>query len=118
MIFPAPPPQLPLEGLAPPPPRPRRPRLDWASLMRRTFDLDLLTCALCGGRRKVLAAVTQREAIDADSLHAASPRVPRPASRCVATGLRGPVYPGRASPMVTPLARAPSFRMGSATNLA
>jgi hypothetical protein len=34
-----------------------RPRLDWASLLRHSFNLDVLRCP-CGGHRKVLAAVT------------------------------------------------------------
>jgi len=36
-----------------------RPRLDWASLQRRTFAADVWTCP-CGGRRRVLAVVTTR----------------------------------------------------------
>lgn len=58
---PAPPPQatvpplgLPLE-LAPRSPSP--PRLDWAGLLRRVFELDVLACP-CGGRRRVLAVIT------------------------------------------------------------
>ena len=39
----------------------RRPRLDWASLLRRTFALDVFTCARCGGARRVLAVVTHRD---------------------------------------------------------
>ena len=48
---------LPLESeekSARPPPRPR---IDWATLLRHTFGLDVLECP-CGGRRRVLAAVT------------------------------------------------------------
>ena len=48
---------LPLEAeekSARPPPRPR---IDWATLLRHTFGLDVLECP-CGGRRRVLAAVT------------------------------------------------------------
>jgi hypothetical protein len=41
----------------------RRPRLDWATLLRRTFALDVLRCPHCGGRRAVLAAVTRHEDI-------------------------------------------------------
>ncbi len=43
------------------PQRLRRPRLDWATLLRKTFALDVLRCPLCGGRRAVLAAVTRHE---------------------------------------------------------
>ena len=31
------------------------PRLDWAGLLRRTFVLDVLACAGCGGRLKALS---------------------------------------------------------------
>ena len=36
--------------------RPRR--LSWAALLRRVFGLDVLVCARCGSRRKVVAFVT------------------------------------------------------------
>jgi hypothetical protein len=35
----------------------RTPRVDWAELLRRTFDLDVFVCVRCGGRRRVLAYV-------------------------------------------------------------
>jgi hypothetical protein len=38
---------------------PKRPRMDWATLQRRTFGVDVWTCR-CGGKRKVLAIVTSR----------------------------------------------------------
>jgi hypothetical protein len=34
------------------------PRLDWASLLRRSFDVDVLACPSCGGRLRVLGEVT------------------------------------------------------------
>ena len=33
---------------------PRKPRLEWAALLRRVFALDVLACP-CGGQRRVLA---------------------------------------------------------------
>ena len=33
------------------------PKLDWAGLLRRTFDIDVLRCP-CGGERKVLAVIS------------------------------------------------------------
>jgi len=36
---------------------PRHPRLDWAGLLRRVFEDDVLACP-CGGRRTVLSVVT------------------------------------------------------------
>jgi hypothetical protein len=44
-------------------PRPRPPRLDWATLLRKTFGFEVLHCP-CGARREVLAAVTDWAQID------------------------------------------------------
>ena len=35
-------------------------RLDWAGLLKRTFKHDVLLCAGCGGRRRVLAYLSPR----------------------------------------------------------
>jgi hypothetical protein len=35
----------------------RRPRVDWAKLLRRTFAFDVFVCERSGGRRRVLAYV-------------------------------------------------------------
>ena len=53
-------PSSPVLRTSPPPARPPRPRIDWASLLRRTFGVDIWTCH-CGGKRKVLAVITSRE---------------------------------------------------------
>ena len=37
----------------------RRPRLDWATLQRKTFEADVWKCP-CGGRRRVVAVVSDR----------------------------------------------------------
>ena len=37
----------------------RRRRLDWASLLRRTYRVDVLQCPRCDGRMKVVAAISQ-----------------------------------------------------------
>ena len=34
------------------------PRLDWATLMRRTYATDVLECPQCHGRQRILAAIT------------------------------------------------------------
>jgi len=44
-----------LGGGASPPCRRRYP---WAELLRRVFAIDVLRCALCGGRREVIAQLT------------------------------------------------------------
>jgi hypothetical protein len=33
-------------------------RMDWATLLRRSFDVDVLACAQCRGRLRVLGEVT------------------------------------------------------------
>jgi hypothetical protein len=35
-------------------------RIDWATLLKRTYDFDVLACP-CGGRMKIAALVTDRE---------------------------------------------------------
>jgi hypothetical protein len=35
----------------------KTPRVDWAELLRRTFDFDVFASMRCGGRRRVLAYV-------------------------------------------------------------
>ena len=39
--------------------RPRR--LDWAALLKRVFEVDVLHCGKCGGRRKVTAFIPSGE---------------------------------------------------------
>ena len=39
---------------------PSPPRLDWAGLLRRVFEVDVLACP-CGGRRSVLALITNHD---------------------------------------------------------
>jgi hypothetical protein len=38
-------------------------RVDWATLLRRTFDVDVKSCAACGGRMTVRAVVTDPASI-------------------------------------------------------
>ena len=37
-----------------------RHRIPWADLLKRTFGADVLRCEQCGGRRKVIAFISQR----------------------------------------------------------
>jgi hypothetical protein len=39
------------------------PRLDWASLLRRSFSVDVLECPKCHGRLRVVAIITEREPV-------------------------------------------------------
>jgi hypothetical protein len=41
------------------------PRVDWATLLRRTFSVDVLKCPTCQGRMRVLGMVTERDAVRA-----------------------------------------------------
>jgi hypothetical protein len=57
-------------------PSPRRARhhdREWAALMRRAFDLDILACPRCGGKLKLLACITQPALIRAILRHLALP---------------------------------------------
>ncbi len=36
------------------------PRVAWANLLRRSFDVDALECPKCHGRLRVLAVITER----------------------------------------------------------
>ena len=69
----------------PPPPgvclgtRRRRPlrRIDWAALLKRVFALEILTCALCAGRMRVIALIEEgpvaRKILDHLGLPSAAP---------------------------------------------
>jgi hypothetical protein len=39
------------------------PRVDWATLLRRSFATDVLECPKCHGRLRVLAVITEREPV-------------------------------------------------------
>jgi Putative transposase len=39
------------------------PRVDWSALLRRSFQVDVMECAKCGGRLRVLAVITEREPV-------------------------------------------------------
>ena len=57
------------------------PRLDWASLLRRSFQVDVLECARCGGRLRVLGEVTEptmvRLVLESLGMPTDAPRVAR-----------------------------------------
>jgi hypothetical protein len=35
------------------------PRIDWPTLLRRSFAIDILACTKCGGRLRVLGQITE-----------------------------------------------------------
>ena len=43
--------------------RARGPRIPWAQLLRRTFELDVLECPKCHGRLQLLGATTEPTAV-------------------------------------------------------
>ena len=50
---------------------PRAPRRwPWARLLQRVFGFEVLVCDRCGGRRRVLGAVTEPHAVEAIEHHA------------------------------------------------
>jgi len=82
---PAAPPGTPLEiELEARPSAPRRPLLDWAGLLRRTFGFDVFDCP-CGGRRRVLALITS-PAVARKILGLPAASRPRPRPRQQPTG--------------------------------
>jgi hypothetical protein len=46
--------------VGPPSREPRSARVDWAELLKRTYDVDALTCP-CGGRLRFISVTTERD---------------------------------------------------------
>ena len=57
------------------------PRIDWARLLRRSMDVDVLKCPKCDGRLRVLAIITEREPVQRILSHLAMPTGPPPVAR-------------------------------------
>jgi hypothetical protein len=57
------------------------PRIDWATLLRRSMDVDALQCPKCDGRLRVLAVITEREPVQRILSHLGMPTGPPPAAR-------------------------------------
>ncbi|MBI4577198.1 MAG: transposase [Planctomycetes bacterium] len=72
---PEPPPGGPVPG---PTVRPRPRRLDWASLLKRVFALDVLECERCGGALEVIAYITDRPVVRRILCHLELPSEPPP----------------------------------------
>ena len=69
----------------------RTPRVDWAELLKRTFDFDVFACMRCGGRRRVLAyvkgaagvrAIVEHLGLPTASAHLAPARGPPQSAGC------------------------------------
>src|SRR5208282_1956534 len=57
------------------------PRVDWATLLRRSFSVDVLECPKCHGRLRVVAVVTEREPVQRILAHLGLPTEPPPVAR-------------------------------------
>ena len=55
------------------PARPRHRNREWAAMMRRAFELDVLACPRCASRLKLIACITQPAAIRAILRHLVLP---------------------------------------------
>ena len=57
----------------------KRPRIDWATLLHRTFACDVWKCS-CGGQRRVVALVTSPRTAERmlESMGLLHPRPPLP----------------------------------------
>lgn len=56
-------------------------RVEWAVLLRRSFDVDVMACAKCGGRLRVVAAITEREPVQRILAHLGLPTEATPPAR-------------------------------------
>jgi hypothetical protein len=57
------------------------PRIDWATLLRRSFQVDVLQCPQCNGRLRVLAVLTEREPVRRILAHLGIPTQAPPVAR-------------------------------------
>jgi hypothetical protein len=57
------------------------PRLDWASLLRRSFSVDVLRCPKCRGRLRVIAVITEQEPVTRILAHVGMSTGPPPLAR-------------------------------------
>ncbi len=57
------------------------PRVDWANLLRRSFEVDGMACAKCGGPVRVLAVITEREPARSILAHLGLPTDATPPAR-------------------------------------
>jgi hypothetical protein len=58
-----------------------RPRVDWATLLRRSFSVDVMECAKCHGRLRIVAVIAEREPVHRILAHLGMPTEPPPVAR-------------------------------------
>jgi 23S rRNA U2552 (ribose-2'-O)-methylase RlmE/FtsJ len=56
-------------------------RLDWAALLLRVFAIDVLECPKCEGRMRILAVITDPDAVERILEHFELPTEPPRSSR-------------------------------------
>lgn len=77
----------------------RRAAMTWAQRLKRVFDIDIRTCAACGGPARIVAAIEEPEAIrrilDHFGQQGALPQAyHRPQARAPPGLARGPIHQG------------------------
>ena len=80
----------------------RTPRVDWAELLKRTFDFDVFACVRCGGRRSALAYVKEAGGVRAILEH-----LGLPAAGARLAPARGPPPAGGVLSLAQPLPTTP-----------
>jgi hypothetical protein len=55
-----------------------QPRVDWATLLRRSLSVDVLECPTCHGRLRLVAVITEREPVQRILAHLGLPTEPPP----------------------------------------
>jgi Putative transposase/Transposase zinc-binding domain len=58
-----------------------QPRVDWATLLRRSFSVDVLECSKCHGRLRMVAVITEHEPVRRILTHLGMPTEPPPVAR-------------------------------------
>jgi hypothetical protein len=58
-----------------------QPRVDWATLLRRSLSVDALECPKCHGRLRVVAVITERDATRRILAYLGMPTEPPPIAR-------------------------------------
>jgi hypothetical protein len=58
-----------------------QPRVDWATLLQRSFSVDVMECPKCRGRLRMIAVITERDAVRRILAHLGLPTDPPPLAR-------------------------------------
>jgi hypothetical protein len=83
------------EGEPAKPPTPRHVAMSWARRLKRVFRIDIETCARCGGRLRIIAAIEESAVIAKILAHLERIAPQSPPTEC-SLGARAP--PGHSRP--------------------